>query len=126
MQQLNDQLAKNPKNNELRAYTTFVHYFALARYGADPQIANRARTLYEAMTRLPSQTEYIAAAKAARDLGQGHPERIRRQRSPEPAARDLEVMAALDGEPNAALDVARAANTARRSARTRYLLARAL
>jgi predicted Zn finger-like uncharacterized protein len=126
MRQLDAQLASTPKNAELHAYTTLVYYFSLARFGADSQIANRARALYEAMARLPPQTEYVSAARAARDLGQGRPERVRRQRSPEAAARDLEVMAALDGDPAAALESARAANTARRSPRTRYLLARAL
>jgi predicted Zn finger-like uncharacterized protein len=126
LRQLDDQLNKTPKEAELHAYATFAHYFALARFGTDASIAGRARALYEKLPTLPPGTEYVAAAQAARELTQGHPERVRRQRAPEPAAQDLEVMAALERDPAAAIEAARAAATARRSVRTRFLLARAL
>lgn len=126
LRQLDDQLARTPKEAELHAYATFANYFVLARFGTDASISGRARSLFEKLPTLPSGTEYVGAAQSARELSQGHPERVRRSRSPEPAAQDLEVMAAIDRDPASALDVARAASSARRSLRTRFMLARAL
>jgi tetratricopeptide (TPR) repeat protein len=126
LRQLDDQLARTPKEAELHAYATFANYFVLARFGTDASISGRARALFEKLPTLPSGTEYIGAAQSARELSQGHPERVRRSRSPEPAAQDLEVMAAIDRDPSSSVEVARAAATSRRSIRTRFMLARAL
>jgi tetratricopeptide (TPR) repeat protein len=123
---LDEQLARTPKEAELHAYATFANYFVLARFGTDATISGRARALFERLPTLPSGTEYVGAAQSARELSQGHPERVRRSRSPEPAAQDLEVMAAIDRDPAAALEVARTASTTRRTLRTRFMYARAL
>lgn len=126
LRQLDDQLARTPKEAQLHAYATFANYFVLARFGTDATVAGRARALFERLSTLPAGTEYIGAAQSARELSQGHPDRVRRLRSPEPAAQDLEVIAAIDRDPASAVDVARAAATSRRSLRTRFMLARAL
>jgi tetratricopeptide (TPR) repeat protein len=126
LRQLDDQIAQTPKEPELVAYAAFANYFVLARFGTDAAIAGRARALYERLPTLRPGTEYVAATQAARELMQGHPERVRRLRSPEPAALDVEVMAAIDSNAPDALDKARTASTSRRSTRTRFLLARAM
>jgi predicted Zn finger-like uncharacterized protein len=123
---LDEQLARTPKEAELHAYATFANYFVLARFGTDATIPGRARALFERLPTLPSGTEYVGAAQSARELSQGHPERVRRSRSPEPAAQDLEVMAAIDRDPAAALEIARTAMMSRRTLRTRFMYARAL
>lgn len=126
LRQLDEQIARTPKEAELLAYSTFANYFVLARFGSDASIAGRARALFEKLPTLPPGTEFVGAAQAARELTQGHPERVRRQRAPEPAAQDLEVMAAIDANAPDALEKARAAATSRRTLRTRFLLARAM
>lgn len=123
---LDEQLARTPKEAELHAYTTFVHYFVLARFGTDTTISARARALFERLPTLPPGTEYVGAAQSARELAQGHPERVRRSHAPDPAAQDLEVMAAIERDPSSALELARTAATSRRSLRTRFMYARAL
>lgn len=126
LRQLDDQLARTPKEPELVAYAAFANYFVLARFGSDATIAGRARALFEKLPTLPSGTDYLGAAQAARELSQGHPERVRRLRSGDPAVQDLEVMASIDQGAQDALEKARAAATSRRATRTRFLLARAL
>ncbi|MDP3276239.1 MAG: tetratricopeptide repeat protein [Deltaproteobacteria bacterium] len=127
LRSLDDQLQRTPNDPSLIAYDTFAQYFALARFGNDASIAGRARTLYERIAQLPAGTEYVTAARAARELAQGHADRMRPVRNSDPAILDLAIMGALDGtDTHVALDAARAASQSRSSVRTRFLLARAL
>jgi tetratricopeptide (TPR) repeat protein len=127
LRQLDDQLNRTPKEPELIAYDAFAHYFLLARFGNDVTAAARSRALLDKLTQLPSSTPNVNAVQAARELSQGHAERVRAIRSNDPAIVDLQLMALLEGtDVTAMLEAARTAASTRRSVRTRFLLARAL
>lgn len=127
LRQLDDQLNRTPKEADLIAFGAFAHYFLLARFGNDPTSVGRSRVLLDKLTQLAPGTRWVSAVQSARDLSQGHAERVRENRTDDPAMRDLHLMALLEGtDVTAMLEATRAASTTRRSIRTRFLYARAL
>ncbi len=127
LRQLDDQLNRTPKQADLIAYDAYAHYFLLARFGSDPAVVGRSRILLDKLTLLPPGTPWIASVQSARELSQGHADRVRDIRSDDPSMRDLHLMALLEGtDVTAMLEATRAAATTRRSPRTRFLYARAL
>jgi tetratricopeptide (TPR) repeat protein len=124
---LDTQIQRTPSEHQLITYGVYAYYTALARFGNDSATAARARALYDRLAPLPPNTQYLSAARLARDLAQGRLDAVRRASETDPLTRDLHTMAMLDGDDAAAaLEAATRANDRGHTTRTRFLLARAL
>lgn len=124
---LDTQIQRTPTEKQLFAYGAYAHYIALARFGNDSSLSSRARTLYDRLATLPPGTQYVSAARLARDLVQGRLDGVRRASDSDPLTRDVRTMAMLDGDDAAAaLETAQRANERGHTVRTRFLFARAL
>lgn len=127
LRRLEEALARVPKERELKAYIVYANNLVVLRFGADATRTGRARTLLAELNDAPSSMHYLGIAKASDALARGNAAEALRLSRNDPAGRDVATLASAELNDNAQwLRYATAGRQRHPTARSRYLLARAL